>query len=246
MAKLGDPITKKLSTGRLYLRRKGENNYADFGNVTEHKPDPQIGRAEHMKSDGGFKTVDFSNVKSINPKYIYSLDEHTPELLKLMVLGTQGADIVQAGGAVVAEALTGGANSKQGRTYFALAQGLTLVTVKVGGVAKVLDVDYQLDPGIGAVTIIPGGGIVDNSAVTIDYTAPALTRLLFNAFTELRVEGDIKYVEKDQNSTVPRQVTDFYGQIHVANWGENSTEDYNKIGVECIPLNKPTITVRKD
>jgi hypothetical protein len=70
MAKLGDAITKKLSTGRLYLKRKGENNYADFGNVTEHKPDPQVGRAEHMKSDGGFKQTDFSLVKSINPKYV--------------------------------------------------------------------------------------------------------------------------------------------------------------------------------
>jgi hypothetical protein len=63
-----------------------------------------------------------------------------------MVLGTQGADIVQAGGAVVAEALTGGANSKQGRTYFAAAQGLSLVTVKVAGAAKALDVDYQIRP----------------------------------------------------------------------------------------------------
>jgi hypothetical protein len=50
MAKLGDAITKKLSTGRLYLKRKGENNYADFGNVTEHKPDPQSrpGRAHEV------------------------------------------------------------------------------------------------------------------------------------------------------------------------------------------------------
>jgi hypothetical protein len=96
------------------------------------------------------------------------------------------------------------------------------------------------------VTIIIGGGIADNSAVTIDYTAVAVTKQPFNAFTELRVEGDIKYVEKDQFSLVPRQVTDFYGQIHVANWGDNAAEDYNKVSVECIPLNKPTITVRKD
>jgi hypothetical protein len=31
-----------------------------------------------MKSDGGFKQTDFSLVKSINPKYAFSLDEHTP------------------------------------------------------------------------------------------------------------------------------------------------------------------------
>jgi hypothetical protein len=68
----------------------------------------------------------------------------------------------------------------------------------------------------------------------------------FNAFTELGWRGTSSTWRRTSSALVPRQVTDFYGQIHVANWGDNSGEDYNKVGVECIPLNKPTITVRKD
>jgi len=243
--KLGDAITKKLTSGRFYLKRKGETSYVDWGNVQEHKLEPEVGRADHMNSSGGVKRTDVSLVKSIKPKYVFVVDEHHPELQRLILLGNQGADVVYAGGNVTAEALTA-SNSKQGRTYFAAHQGLSAVVVKVGGVTKVLDTDYAVDLSNGAITILVGGGIADNSTVTVDYTAAAVTTQPFTSFDDLRVEGDIRYIEQDQFSKLPRQTTDFFGQIHVTNWGENNLEDFNKVALECLPLNKPTVSVRKD
>lgn len=241
--KLGDAKTKRKTTGRLFLKRSGETNYIDFGNVVTHKLDPQVERAEHQKSGGGINTVDLSLPKTINYKMAFELDEHTAELEKLRMLGTQGADTTQISGNVTAESLT--TNSKKGRTYFALAEGLSAVVVKVSAVAKTLNVDYALDAGSGAITILDGGTIADGSTVTVDYTKAEVVRQNFTALKELLVQGDIKYLEYDTFSEVPRAVHEGSGQIHVTNWGENNGE-FNKTMVEFIPYTAPTAKTRKD
>ncbi len=241
--KLGDARTKRKTSGRLFIRRSGETNFIDFGNVVTHKADPQIERAEHQKSEGGVNTVDLSLVKTLNYKYVFEVDEHLAELEKLSVLGTQGADTTQNAGNVTNESLT--TNSKKGRTFFAAAEGLSAVVVKVAAVAKILDVDYALDAGSGAVTILDGGTIADGSTVTIDYTRAQVIRENFTALKELLVQGDMKYIEKDQFSDVPRAIHEASGQIHVTNWGEN-TGEYNKRMLEFIPYTKPTVKMRKD
>jgi hypothetical protein len=242
--KLGDAQTKRKTTGRLYLKRTGETNYIDFGNVAMHKLDPQVERVEHLKSAGGFNTVDLNQPKTINFKCVFELDEHTNELEKLRMLATQGADTTQGSGNVVAESLT--TNSKKGRTYFAAAEGLSAVVVKVSGVTKTLGTDYTVDLGSGAVTITPDSpGIADGSTVTIDYTKAQVTRENFTALKELRVTGDVKYLEADQFSDVPRAIYEATGQIFVTGWGDNNGE-YTKTTVEFVPSTAPTIKTRKD
>src|SRR5688572_16322846 len=104
--KLGDARTKRKTSGRLFFKRAGETSFIDFGNVTAHKADPQIERAEHQKSEGGVNTVDLSLVKTLNYKFVFEVDEHLAELEKLSVLGTQGADSTQTAGNVTNESLT--------------------------------------------------------------------------------------------------------------------------------------------
>ena len=67
----------------------------------------------------------------------------------------------------------------------------------------------------------------------------------FTALKELLVQGDMKYIEKDQFSDVPRAIHEASGQLHVSNWGEN-TGDFNKRTLEFIPYTKPTVKTRKD
>lgn len=248
-AKLGDPILKKLTTGRLFFKRKTagtyETNWLDFGNCKTAGYKPEVQRVDHMKSDGGFKREDLSLVKSIKPLFSFELDEITADLERLRQLAGAGTDVAQASGTTTAEALVTSASVK-GRTYFAAKQGLSAVTVKVGGTAKTLDTDYSIDLGSGAVTILPDSTIANGSTVTIDYTAAAITTVKHTAFSELRAEGDFKFVEKDQHSVIPRATTTWTGQCHVANWGENNTEDFTVTTLESIPLTDPIVNTRKD
>jgi hypothetical protein len=248
-AKLGDAITKKLTTGRLYFQRKTsgtyESNWLDFGNCVTSGYKPEVQRADHMKSAGGFKRVDLSLVKSIKPLFSCELDEITPDLERLRQLASAGTDVVQSSGTTTDEVLVTSASLK-GRTYFAAKQGLSAVTVKVSSTAKTLDVDYSIDLGSGAVTILPDSTIANNSTVTITYTAAAITTVKHTAFSELRTEGRFKFIETDQHSAVPRATTTFEGQCHVSNWGDNATEDYTKTTLECLPLTDPVVNTRKD
>lgn len=244
--KLGDKETKKITTGRLYIKKTGETNWRDMGNCKAHKFEPEIARKDHMASAGGIKRVDLSLVTSIKHKYSFEFDEHTAEAEELRLLATQGADSVQATATVAAEALTGGAYSKKGRTYFTAKQGLSSVVVKVAGTAKTLGTDYSVDPGSGAITILPASTIADNSTVTVDYVAADVTMQNFTANQTLLFTGSFKYVEKDQFSAVPRETTEFDGQAQVTNWGENSGEDYNAFTLEALAFTDPTIKTRKD
>jgi hypothetical protein len=246
MVNLGSPNTKKLTTGRLFIQLTSpsvDTFYRDMGNCTEHKIDPKVTRKEHKKAAGGFLRTDISLVSEISPMYQFIFDEHTPDLISLALLGTQGADSVQAGAVIVAEQLTN--NSQQGRTYFTTQPGCSAVTVKVGGIAMVLNVDYAIDLGSGAVTILNGGGIANASTVTINYTSAALTYHNFTAFQTLLLQGSVKYVETDQFNIAPRQTTTFNGQLYVTQWGDNKA-DYNNITVDAVPLTNPVVQTRQD
>jgi hypothetical protein len=249
MAKLGDAITKKKVTGRLYLKRRVngvlEASYLDLGNCVTGGYKPDVQRAEHMKSDNGFKRVDLTLAKTIKPLYSFELDEITPDLERLRHLAAAGAESTQAAGNTVAEVLCN-ANSKKGRTFFTTKQGLSAVVVKVGVTVKTLNVDYALDAGAGAITILPDSTIADNSTVTVDYTAAEVKTESFTAHSELRVEGDFLFLEKDQFSAVPRARHTWSGEAYVSNWGENNGEDFNKTTLDSIPLTDPVIVVRKD
>jgi hypothetical protein len=248
MAKLGDSITKKLVTGRLFFQRKTagvfEDNWLDFGNCVSSGFAPDVQRADHMKSEGGFKRVDLSLVKSIKPLFTFELDEVTADLERLRQLAAAGVAANQAGGATVGEELTD--DSVKGRSYFVTKQGLSAVTVKDDGAAADEGTDYAIDLGTGVVTILPDSTIADGSTVTIDYTAAAISKVQHEAFTELRTEGRFKFIETDQHKANPRQITTWEGQCHVSNWGDNTTEDYNKTTLESLPLDNPIVDTRVD
>ncbi len=247
MANLGQQITKKLTTGRLFFQLPGAATWTDYGNVTEYKYDPKITRKEHMRSSGGFKRTDMSLASAISPLYQVLLDEHTPALEQLRQVGTQQADAVQAGGAIVNEQLCN-ASSVQGQTYFTANLGIVpnTYTVKVGATVLVEGTDYAIDIGSGAVTILNGApNVPANSTVTISYTAAGVTMHVFDSFLSLFLQGNIKIVEYDQFSTVPREITTFSGQLYVSNWGDNK-EDYNVVTVDAIPLTNPVVMTRAD
>ena len=251
-ANLGQPITKKLVTGRLFAQLTSPTADAfwrDLGNIVDHKLDQKVTRKEHMKASGGLRRVDVSLASSMAPMYEFTLDELTPDLESLRQVGTQNADVVQAGAGIVNEALA--ASSVQGRVYFTAQSMISAWTVKVGATVCVDGTgtgvgDYSVDAGSGAITILNGSVNIPNaSAVTISYTSGAVTQHSFNTYNALIAQGNIKFVEYDQFSNVPRTVTTFVGQLYVTNWGDNKG-DYNQPVLTVIPLNNPTVLTRAD
>jgi hypothetical protein len=243
--KLGDPQTKKLTTGRLFYTPLNDVQGAiDLGNVLDHKYDPAIDRIKHKAAQNGLMQVDLNLVKGAELKYVFTLDEITIELLKLMFLGTQAADVTQASGNITAESLT--TNSKGGRTYFAAARGLSAYAVKVTAVTKTEGVDYTIDAGSGAITILASGTIADASTVTIDYTKAQIVTQPVTLLKFLLAQGTFKFVEKDQFAANPRAIHDFSGQAQVMDWGENTMEDVTKIKLEVLATGNPVISFRKD
>jgi hypothetical protein len=245
---LGTPITKNFTTGRLWLQLisaagTADAFWRDMGNVEDYKNDPKLTRKEHMKSAGGVKQVDLSLVADITNKYSFTHDEFTNDLEAFLLLGTQGGDAVQSGGNVTAEQLT--TSSLKGRTYFTAAQGLSAVVVKVGGTTYTLGTDYSLDPGMGAITILPGSAIADASTVTADYTKAAITNHVFTGMANLIQSVNFKLAEYDQFSTNVRKLTTGTGQFYVTNWGDNK-DDYTKITSELLVIGQPTIARRAD
>src|SRR5579884_1423003 len=128
---LGQQITKKFTTGRLYaqfiIAGVVDAFWRDLGNVEDYKADPKVTRKEHMASAAGVKRTDLSLISDITAKYSLTLDEFTSDLEALLALGTQGNDAVQAGANIVNEQLT--ANSQQTRVYFTANQGISAVVV---------------------------------------------------------------------------------------------------------------------
>jgi len=241
---LGQQITKKFTTGRLYAQLTGDVGFwRDLGNVKDYKQDPKLTRKEHMASGGGVKRTDLSLIGDITAKYSLTCDEFTNDLEALLNLATQGADAVQAGGAIVNEALTGA--SLQGRTYFTANIGISALTVKVGGNAMLLGTDYSVDLATGAITILAGGNIANASAVTASYTAAAVTQHVFTAFANLIQLGTFKLVEYDQFAATPREIQQFAGQLYVTNWGDNKG-DFTEPVLELLVFGNPTILRRSD
>jgi hypothetical protein len=252
MANPGDQILKKLTTSRLFLQFPSDaaGVWRDMGNEEDYKNDPKIQRKEHMASGAGVKRTDLSLAAEITPKWSFTVDEFGVDLEALLLLGTQGADSVQAGGNIVGEQIT--VNSLQGRTYFLANEGASAIVVKVGAAVYMQGVDYQLDnplisgaSGSGAITILNGGGIVNGSTVAVTYTAAAVTNHTFTAMTQLLQLCKAKVVEYDQFSTVPRCTTTYSGQVYVTNWGDNKA-DYTKVVIEVLAYGQPTISRRAD
>lgn len=230
---LGDAITKKFTTGRLYFLPVGlVDGYLDFGNVPDYKSDPKVEYLDHQKSALGRKKSDFSCPKSHSEKKTFTLDEEVGQVLIYLFLATQGANSVEASGSVINEAIT--ANSQLGRVYFTVSAGISAVTVRVGETTYANGTDYTYDAISGAITILAGSTIPNGSLVGVDYSFVAVTDLNFAGLNNLLSRGTFKHYEFDQFDTVPRATETFSGQCEVTAWGDNNGDKFTEFTLEVI------------
>jgi hypothetical protein len=222
----------RLLTARLFFQPSDDTNgFIDCGNCKSHAFVPIAERAPHMASQKGVRTVDLDLPKLEAVKRTLVLDEHFNETLRLLSIGKQLADVVQATSVAATMTITAG-NLVRGRSYELGKLGTSNLTAQTAGaVTLVLGVDFTWDAGSGIVTIIDNTKFGSNWVFTFD--CEAVTQLSFQALNRLLEQGTFKLLEFDQFDEVPLMKEQFTGQVQVTAWGEYNG-DFNEFTVEVL------------
>jgi hypothetical protein len=116
------------------------------------------------------------------------------------------AQTTQGAATVTGEALTPSGGLVKGRYYTTLKRGISAVTVKKGGSALTSGVDFVVtDASRGVIQILEGAtfaGLANGDALTVDYTAAALTGATalnyIRAGNSPRIEGKVLFISDNQ------------------------------------------------
>ncbi|MFZ2643473.1 MAG: hypothetical protein WA117_20950 [Verrucomicrobiia bacterium] len=238
---VGDDKNLLLLTGELLFQPEGELGFINIGVGKMHQLTPNSERKTIVRSlrFNQKRTVREDTV-NMDLLYGFESEEHTAEMIELMIFGEQLADETQA--AVTEAATVTIADVVQRRSYAIGKRNVTDVTVTVAAAAKVLGTDYLLDAMTGMIYIIDGGTIVDGDDLTVTYKCPAITSAKFKALTRTQREGAFKLVQTDAQSTDARMIHDFNGVISVDS-SDDFGGDQHKVKLRIRPTSQPVITM---
>lgn len=237
----------KLTTGRLYWKKSGEDSWLDFGNAVDYARKPRIERVKHAKKDNGLTRVDLSLARETEVLWAFTLDERFGELMRPLWLANAGSNVTNAGGASQTCVIPGLTASLApaifvGRSYFLRNGGAAVlgITTPVGSVVAadttpttlIEGTHYELDRVAGVVRplIVPTAGLDWNFNVSwAAYNQEAVT-----ALGNLLTQGEFKIVEKDAQSEAPFNEENLKGQVYVTAWGENDGSKFSEYQVEVL------------
>lgn len=255
----GDIITRGQFTGNVYVRPAGDGGYIDFGDLNGHKnPIVREGGTLTVQEKGYHRRVR-NDTQVVGIEYEFNLREGFKE----------GLAILNAANGLNANAVSTGGDNKNfaigsvtpGLTYRLgdwavggpfLAVNIDLVTLNIGGVAKVEGTDYTIDRGSGLLYILPTGTIAAGAAIqnTSSYTTQGGDKT-FNEVTRLSkpqyLQGDVILHEFDQHAAggVPRRVHAFTGQYWVEGAEEHDGKKVTERTLKILAVTKPTLAVLK-
>lgn len=165
--------------------------------------------------------------------------EFNADNLALVMQGTKANYANASNAAITAQALaTGGV--MQGRWYEVGRRNIAAVVVKVASVAKTITTDYLVDAVRGLIYIVPGGGIADAAAATVDCTSSDPSNLKQVTALDQPVKGKILFigdpsagpvrtVEMFQVSLTPDQAMALISQDYTS-WGLTGTLEHTDQG----------------
>jgi hypothetical protein len=193
------PYAKERLSGRAWFAlASAPTQYADMGNIQMLEVDYGIKRKEHYAARRGILTLDRFDAYATMMKWQITADEFVTPTLPYFWLGTVNTSISQT----VATAATFMFSSKKGFAFdvgkFGLNNAsLTTPASKVEGFTA----DYVIDRGGGKVYIPLSSSIVDATACTVTYDAPALTYDSVNALALLNRSGTLHLDAEDDSQS---------------------------------------------
>lgn len=235
---VGDDKNLMSLTGELLFKPEGETGFINMGVLTMHQMGSSIERKNVTRSlRFGQKRVVREDTISMDMFFMAESNEHTVEMMELMLFGTKQTDDTQAlnasGTATIADVI-------QRRSYYIGARQVTDVTVAVSATPKVLGTDYTLDALTGMIGIIDGGSISDGDDLTVTYKCPAVTSAKITALTRTQREGSFELIQTDPVSAAARAIWTFTGVISL-----ESNDDYageqHKAKFRIHPTSQPVV-----
>jgi hypothetical protein len=241
------PYNQKLTTGRLYWQKSGEDSWLNFGNALSYARKPRIEYLKHFRKANGLSHCDLDLPRETEVLWSFSFDERFGELIRPMWLANVGATVTNAGGASQLCTIPGLTAALSpailvGRAYPLKNSGAAVlgITTLIGSViaadttpATLIEgTHYELDRNAGIVRplIVPTPGLDWNFTVSwAAYSQEAVT-----ALGNLLTQGTFKVVEKDQQSDVPFNEETITGQVYVTAWGENDGSKFSEYQVEVL------------
>jgi hypothetical protein len=182
------PITRVLGAGQLWfdLEDADGNNLGlrYLGDTPGFTLTLESETVDTWSSDGQVAEREDLAITRVIRNCSITCKQISDDNLGLFLMGSV-ADLVQTGGAVTDEAIDG---VLQGRRYHLGASSsnpagnrtvsaLTVTDDDTGAPTTfVLNTDYEIDLDTGALFIVPGGGIADDTNLLVDYTKGSVTR----------------------------------------------------------------------
>ena len=233
MPDAGNPLAKRLTTGRLYFTPPGQGYEEDLGNVAKFKRMDRTEAVEHLTSVGGVRIVDASYIHTLAFGYLFTLDEYVDRLLLLLQ---------KAQGPLVATDSPGVSNGSiqltsvvPGGTYPVGASHLSNLTVSLAGVPKTLGADYSIDLAAGRLTILSTGTIPSGANLSVQFVALPYSYRSLTSGRQPTLQGALAFYEYDQQSTAVRAEHRFSGSLWVNGDSEEQTTGFRtvELHVQC-------------
>jgi hypothetical protein len=190
----GATYSKERLTGRGYFTATGATAAIDLGNMQMFEQEFGIKRKEHFSARRGVLSMDRYDAFSSMGAWHITLDEFTTATLPLFWSGTANVAFAQT----VSTAATFMFNSKKGTSVSVGKYGLNNASLTLPA-SKVEPGDYIIDRAGGFVYIPFGSTIVDATACTLTYDAPALTYDSVTALTVLNRPGSLVLQAEDDS-----------------------------------------------
>ncbi len=216
---------KRLTTARLLIRPLGAAQFLDLGDVTDHEYNPDPQRLDIESPGNGYQNINAQLLKSLKQMMSVTLNETTPGLIELNYM----AKARTAANQVAGTALTATFTSVKLRDAYILGGNRNVTITAIVNTSQANNplfegVDYYLDPGIGYISLIPGGSVVEGNNIAVTYNCPAMNRWSVKPGTLITTQGDVQFYKKDQFADDPVDEISFFGQYFISQRSGGSKE----------------------
>lgn len=238
----GSPLSRRITTGRLYFTPTGQTFEEDLGNVVKFKRSDRTETIEHLASTGGVRLVDATYVHTLAFGYLFTLDEYVDRVL--MLLQKASGPLPVASAAATSNVAVTFPGITPGATYPVGVKNLTQLALSADGLSKVVGLDYTVDLATGRFTVLNSGTIASGATVLVSYSAsPCAFRTVVSG-RQPTLQGSAAFYEYDQMSPIVRAEHLFSGSLWINGDSEEQTTGFRTLDLHVQCSSPPIIHER--
>jgi hypothetical protein len=145
--------------------------YQHFGNVTKLEQEIKDDKAKLYQKINRTPTMIAQALKQRDVMLSITGTDFASDRMAIHMMSSGKTQLVTGVTPVVAEALASATVTKHGKYFATIGRNISAVAVKQGGVALVANTDYVVEDPVQGIIYFPlTSAVVDNTAVTVDYT----------------------------------------------------------------------------